>query len=182
MATKLLDLGDRIVLDTGQVVPGYHRLIQNLLSNEPLGDTVWARNNVEIRDVNRFNQHHDQSELKLFELGSPESPAEACYEWNLPKGYRDLDIPDLAHTGLRQLGLTDQDYRDRLDRELDLMYRRKMFDFVRALVYIRDEFVKNNIVYGVGRGSSCASLVMFALRINRIDPVLYEIPIEEFYK
>ena len=73
-------------------------------------------------------------------------------------------------------------YSTRTLDELGEMRSRGMFPFVRCLLYVTDQFHKEGVVWGVGRGSSCASLVMFLLRINRIDPVKYGIPAEEFFK
>jgi len=40
----------------------------------------------------------------------------------------------------------------------------------------------NNIVYGVGRGSSVASFVLFLLGVHRINSLFYDLPIEEFLR
>ena len=62
------------------------------------------------------------------------------------------------------------------------MEKRDMFPFVRCMLYVRDKFRQNNVVWGVGRGSSCACLIFYLLDINRVDPVKYDIPMEEFFK
>ena len=77
--------------------------------------------------------------------------------------------------------MTDE-YVSRLSWELDQMEKRNMFPFVRCLLYVTDRFRDEGVVWGVGRGSSCASLVMFLLDINKVDPVKYGIPVEEFFK
>jgi DNA polymerase-3 subunit alpha len=41
---------------------------------------------------------------------------------------------------------------------------------------------KNNIVWGVGRGSSVASFVLYKIGIHRINSIEYDLPIEEFFK
>jgi DNA polymerase III alpha subunit len=50
------------------------------------------------------------------------------------------------------------------------------------MVYIIDTLRKNNIVWGVGRGSSVASYVLFLLGVHRVDSVKYDIPLNEFFK
>jgi len=40
----------------------------------------------------------------------------------------------------------------------------------------------NNIVWGVGRGSSVASFVLFLMGVHKINSLYYDIPIEEFLK
>jgi len=41
---------------------------------------------------------------------------------------------------------------------------------------------KNNIVWGVGRGSSVASYVLFLLGVHKIDSMYYELSVDEFLK
>ena len=81
-----------------------------------------------------------------------------------------------------ELGLTDEAYIERLSFELEEMKKRDMIPFIRCLVYVIDRFREKDVVWGIGRGSSCASLIMFVLGINRVDPVKYDIPKEEFFK
>ena len=73
-------------------------------------------------------------------------------------------------------------YEDRLVWELGQMRKQEMYPFIRCLVYVIDEFRKHDILWGVGRGSSCSSLVMFILGINRVDPIKYNIDPKEFFK
>ena len=48
--------------------------------------------------------------------------------------------------------------------------------------YIIDTLRENNVVWGVGRGSSVASYVLFLLGVHKIDSVKYNLPLEEFFK
>jgi DNA polymerase III alpha subunit len=57
-----------------------------------------------------------------------------------------------------------------------------MHQFVRCLLYVTHRFKEDGVLWGVGRGSSCASLIMYLLGINKVDPVKYNIPAEEFFK
>jgi len=83
---------------------------------------------------------------------------------------------------LIEFGLDNDHYIERLSIELEEMNKRNMFALLKHLIYIRKQFVDNKIVWGVGRGSSCASLVMFLIGVNKIDPVLYNIPVSEFLR
>jgi DNA polymerase III alpha subunit len=40
----------------------------------------------------------------------------------------------------------------------------------------------NNIVWGVGRGSSVASYVLYLLGIHKIDSIKYNLSPDEFFK
>jgi DNA polymerase III alpha subunit len=41
---------------------------------------------------------------------------------------------------------------------------------------------ENNIVLGVGRGSSVASYVLYLLGVHRVDSLKYDLDIKEFLK
>ena len=40
----------------------------------------------------------------------------------------------------------------------------------------------NNVVWGLGRGSSTASYILYLLGVHKIDSLYYDLPIEEFLK
>jgi DNA polymerase III alpha subunit len=57
-----------------------------------------------------------------------------------------------------------------------------MYDVLYVMKYIVDTLRANNIIWGVGRGSSVASYVLHIIGVHKIDPIKYNIPIEEFFK
>lgn len=70
----------------------------------------------------------------------------------------------------------------RAGAELLLYQERDMFMLLRYLKYLVDTMRSNNIVWGVGRGSSVASFVLFLIGIHKINSLYYDLPIEEFLK
>ena len=98
-------------------------------------------------------------------------------KWLMPKEYYDLDI---AQYILDQCSSNAE--LQRAGQELILFQERDMFNLLRYLKYLVDTMRKNNIVWGVGRGSSVASYVLFLLGVHRINSLYYDLPIEEFLK
>ena len=97
--------------------------------------------------------------------------------WRMPEEYKQLDIA--AHV----LGLCREDYElQRVGAELLLFQERNAFDLLRYLKYLVDTLRTHNIVWGVGRGSSVASYVLFLLGVHKIDSIYYNLDIEEFLK
>lgn len=97
-------------------------------------------------------------------------------EWFMPKEYKDLDIENF---------LIDQcpnENRNRLAQELALYRQNNMMSVLRVIKYIVDTLRKNNVVWGVGRGSSVASYALYLIGIHKIDSVKYNLPLEEFFK
>ncbi len=97
--------------------------------------------------------------------------------WRMPQEYRELDIAEYV------LGLCQQEHElQRVGQELLLYQERNLFDLLRYLKYLIDTLRKNNVVWGVGRGSSVASYVLFLLGVHKIDSLYYELNIDEFLK
>lgn len=97
--------------------------------------------------------------------------------WFMPDDYIRLDIAKWV---------LDQCKNDaelqRAGEELLLFNDRDMFMLLRYLKYLVDTMRKHNVVWGVGRGSSVASFVLFLIGIHRINSLYYDLSIDEFLK
>ena len=97
--------------------------------------------------------------------------------WRMPQEYKELDIAAYV------LGLCKEEHQlQRVGQELLLYQERNLFDLLRYLKYLVDTLRKNNVVWGVGRGSSVASYVLFLLGVHKIDSLYYNLDVEEFLK
>ena len=97
--------------------------------------------------------------------------------WFMPDEYRNFDIAAYVLS----LCNTDEELQ-RVGKELLLYQKRDMFILLQYLKYLVDTMRANNIVWGVGRGSSVASFVLFLLGVHKINSLYYDLPIEEFLK
>jgi hypothetical protein len=66
--------------------------------------------------------------------------------------------------------------------ELLLYQERDLFPLLCYIKYMVDTFRANNIVWGLGRGSSVASYVLYLIGVHKIDSIYYDLPITEFLK
>lgn len=96
--------------------------------------------------------------------------------WFIPNEY----CPNLVEM-LYGLCETDEQ-KERVSQELELFIKHKMYDVLHVMKYIVDTLRENNIVWGVGRGSSVASYVLYLIGVHKIDSIKYKLPIEEFFK
>jgi DNA polymerase III alpha subunit len=96
--------------------------------------------------------------------------------WFIPEEYKQLDIEEFLVTQC-----PEQNY-PRLVEELALFKQNNMIPVLKTMKYVVDTLRKNNIVWGVGRGSSVSSYVLFLIGIHKIDSVKYALPIDEFFK
>lgn len=97
--------------------------------------------------------------------------------WHMPVEYQQLDI--VEH--VLSLCKTDAELQ-RVGTELLLYQERDLFDLLRYLKYLVDTMTANRLIWGVGRGSSVASYVLYLLRVHRIDSMYYELDPEEFLR
>ena len=58
---------------------------------------------------------------------------------------------------------------------------RNLFPVLKVLIYIIDTMRKNNLVWGIGRGSSVASYVLYLIGVHKVDSK-YNLDIKEFPK
>ena len=98
-------------------------------------------------------------------------------EWHMPVEYLEFDIA----THILSLCKTEVELQ-RVGQELLLYQERDLFNLLRYLKYFVDTMRANNIVWGLGRGSSTASYVLYLLGVHKINSLYYDLPIEEFLK
>ena len=97
--------------------------------------------------------------------------------WFMPNDYIEMDI---AKWVLDQC--KNEAELQRAGDELLQFNDRDMFTLLKYLKYLVDTMRKNNIVWGVGRGSSVASFVLFLIGIHRINSLHYDLSLDEFLK
>jgi DNA polymerase III alpha subunit len=98
-------------------------------------------------------------------------------DWHMPAEYKQLDI---AKHILDQCN-TDAEMQ-RCGYELLLYQERDLFDLLRYLKYLVDVMQDNRVIWGVGRGSSVSSYVLYKLGVHRIDSMFYDLEPEEFLR
>lgn len=97
-------------------------------------------------------------------------------DWFIPEEYKNMDIEGFL------VDVCPKEHYQRLIDELGEFRERNMLPLLRALKYIVDTMRQNNIVWGVGRGSSVASYVLFLLGVHKIDSIKYNLDWQEFLR
>jgi DNA polymerase III alpha subunit len=97
--------------------------------------------------------------------------------WFMPEEYNTCNIVDWLYA---QCQTAEQ--KNRVTEELELFAQYDMMVVLKYMKYLVDTMRKNNIVWGVGRGSSVASYVLYLIGIHRIDSLKYQLEINEFLK
>jgi DNA polymerase III alpha subunit len=115
--------------------------------------------------------------LDLERLQYPIPPKEInSQHWFIPNDY----FPNLTEM-LYGMCETDEQ-RNRVSQELELYIKHGMYDVLHVMKYIVDTLRKNNVLWGVGRGSSVASYVLYLIGVHSIDPIKYNLDWREFLR
>jgi len=97
--------------------------------------------------------------------------------WLMPDKYKNLDIAEYV------LSLCDSEAAlQRVGEELLLYQSRDLFDLLKYLKFLVDLMQENNLIWGVGRGSSVSSYVLYLLKVHRVDSLYYNLDIAEFLR
>lgn len=141
------------------------------LKNILVEKSITFSNDLEIENVpNIINYTIDNIDIKDFDNNCQNN-------WFIPNDYKNLDIAQYV------LSLCKNDAElQRAGEELILYQEKDMFILLKYLKYLVDTCQNNNIVLGVGRGSSVASFVLYLMGVHKINSLYYDLSIDEFLK
>lgn len=124
----------------------------------------------EIPTLIRYNEMADNISTEEFDHRNQ------C-RWFMPDEYLNLDIAEHI------LNLCKSDIElQRCGQELMLFQERNLFNLLRYLKYLVDLMTEHKLIWGVGRGSSVSSYVLYKLGVHRIDSLFYELDPSEFLR
>ena len=97
--------------------------------------------------------------------------------WHMPEHYANINVLEW----LLERCQSDEE-RHRVQLEYSLFEKKKFIKVLQFLIYFVDTLRANNIVWGVGRGSSVSSFCLFLIGVHKINPMLYNLDITEFLR
>jgi DNA polymerase III alpha subunit len=153
---------------------------QMYIEDNDIIELMLANRQVNILPSNRNSFHQFEKECKKYGIAQPFELDNDGTDiiWNMPDEYKDISLRDYI---FKKHNL-DPAQRIRVELELMEFEHRGLNDLLRFLIYFVKILRENNVVYGVGRGSSIASYVLYLLGVHRIDSYKYNLDIKEFLK
>lgn len=97
--------------------------------------------------------------------------------WDIPDKYKKIDVKEY----LLNKCLTDEE-QERVLEEWSMFEERGLIPLLQFLLFIVEYMRENEIVWGVGRGSSVASYSLYLMGVHKVNSLRYDLPIEEFLK
>lgn len=122
--------------------------------------------------LNNFN-----IDIKIEEFKN-KSIEERKNTWFIPEKYKAINVEEY----ILNLCKTQEEI-DRVKMELEEYKSHNMFDLLRLCIFL-SEFIKahDDIIIGIGRGSSVSSYILYLLEIHLVDSLKYNLDIKEFLK
>ena len=146
-------------------------------------------------DVDRFNTAMEDQGLPKLQQYIPIDVDQKTFdsvcqsEWFMPDEYKTLDVDAYVISKLMSKTGIVEAYEmqktpewDRVCEELNAFEERGMINLLRYMIYLVDFMRENNVVWGVGRGSSVASYVLYLIGVHRIDSIQYGLDWHEFLR
>lgn len=166
----------------GQIIFGEHDIISLFMQGHDLSvlNRLIVDNTIDLEiaahildNVPAFVRYDELTQTQSVEEFDQKCQA----NWHMPDQYKQLDIAKYV------LDLCEnQQQLQRCGEELLMFQERNLFDLLRYLKYLTDVMSENNLIWGVGRGSSVSSYVLYKLGVHRIDSLYYELDITEFLR
>jgi DNA polymerase III alpha subunit len=169
--------------DYGRVIITEDQAFSALYNN-----TVSTLDQINLEDnsiINQFNRAAETNAdniptlqfLKDLEIPISDFDSNNQKNWFITKEYQNFDIIDFLLSQTQ-----NEEQYQRVIKELELYVQYNMLDVLIYIKYLVDTMRKNNIVWGVGRGSSVASYILYLIGIHKIDSIKYNLDIHEFLK
>jgi hypothetical protein len=159
----------------GQVILSEQELCDHYMRGFKV-ESCLTDDNIDFRDLNMENipkivkYVQNIESIELFDSRNQSN-------WFMPDEYKNLDIAEWVLNQCK----TDAE-RQRVGEELLLYLDRDLFPLLQYLKYLVDTLRANNIVWGVGRGSSVSSYVLYLIGVHRINSMYYDLDINEFLR
>lgn len=173
----MLKLDNRTIFDDGTVLCNVDAAVELLYSGKSLSQAIFQPN----EDIQLYNTSNEIMDCNLDPLLMADKP---CFDnvqwyecWNTPEPWASISVLDYCIDRC-----TDDEQRIRVCEEYKLFEEREMIPVLRHLIWMVQNMRERGIFWGVGRGSSVSSYILYIIGINRINPMQFDLDIKEFLK
>ena len=166
----MLELDDRILLNNGMSIVDDKYATTLLLNNGEIPNHIKV---LESRDSKLFKEKYNKdisSSGEEIEM----APDTTYDESDLKKIIDGISLPrDNTNSKL---------HNERLQKELDYFNNNNLNYIIVKMYSLIKQFKEDNVIWGVGRGSSCACYIFYLLEVHDINPIKFDIDFREFSK
>jgi hypothetical protein len=109
--------------------------------------------------------------------------------WNLPDPWNSLDVEAYIYERFEEelqndstVAVNAKVYLKRVEEEIEAYRDLKLYALLRAVIYTVSTLRSYNVVWGVGRGSSVSSYVLYLVGVHDVDSVFFELDYTDFLR
>jgi len=145
-------------------------------------NVITAEDSPNVQDYNKICLRKEMPEEQFgssepLQTSPQDEQKRRLADWHISGEYASMDVRNAVLALCKR-----QDEHDRVTMELELYEARGLFPLLRLMFALVAHFRAEGIVYGVGRGSSVSSYVLFLIGVHRIDAIKYDLSITDFLK
>lgn len=153
-------------------------LFEALYKGQRLSSNMFVESSPDVTLLQAQSDLNFSSPLDHSDLSVQDHDLAMQTDWHMPIEYKALDIEGWL---IDQSPPWDPNYT-RLQEELEAYKARNMLDLLRWLKYFVDTCSKEQVLWGVGRGSSVASYALYLIGVHSVDPIKYNLDWREFLR
>ncbi len=172
------ELTDRTLWYDGDSTVGFETLTKYIMTGQDI-DGLFV--DILTPEIIQYNLNV----FKKDKIGIKETTRPLMFNWDIPEEYKNIDIYNYISTKLLETctNTSEISYREqRIIDEMKLYESLGLIDVLGTLIYIINTLIENNVVWGVGRGSSVSSYVLYLIGVHDIDSYKYGLNIGEFLR
>ena len=138
---------------------------------------IVVEDNYEFSQLSKIAEIHFSKNLETLDLTVEEYDSINQQQWFMPELYYTFDVQEYCISKCTTL-----DEQTRVLKELTEFKNRNLMQVLQWLKYFVDTCLSENIIWGVGRGSSVSSFVLYLLNVHRIHSIKYNLDWREFLR
>jgi DNA polymerase III alpha subunit len=152
-------------------------IFEALYKGQALSPEMFVELNDDIKKLEEVSELKFWTPLDNYNITLKEYDSTLQTNWYMPDEYKSIDIEEFVYSKcLTQLSTV------RVTQEMTEYKSRNMLDLLRWLKYFVDTCEKEGVVWGIGRGSSVASYVLYLIGVHSVDSIKYNLDWQEFLR
>ena len=152
-------------------------IFEALYKGQTLSPEMFVELNDDIKKLEEVSELKFWTPLDNYNITLKEYDSTLQSNWYMPDEYKNMDIEGYVYSKcLTQIATV------RAMNELAEYKSRNMLDLLRWLKYFVDTCEKEGVVWGIGRGSSVASYVLYIIGVHSVDSIKYNLDWQEFLR
>jgi DNA polymerase III alpha subunit len=167
----------------GQAILSSESLIEILLQGRNISHLNVIRSDEDIRLYEQYQSELLSGQTTTFLDSPPEEldfdsfHKERADEWIFPIEFQQIDVLDWCLNKCKT-----QEEQERVKQEFVMFQERDLIMILRLFIFLINYMRRKDFIWGVGRGSSVSSYILYLIGVHRVDSIKYGLDIKDYLK